>query len=80
MKSGAQVWRKVVPVSVAMDVIISGIEPYSDDGGSNPLSWEVSRHIQWRTLHDAGIPSPFSLNAEVGDCFQGGTLYNCLGS
>ncbi|KAL1063946.1 hypothetical protein V6Z11_D13G178000 [Gossypium hirsutum] len=63
-----------------MDVIISGIEPYSDDGGSNPLSWEVSRHIQWRTLHDAGIPSPFSLNAEVGDCFQGGTLYNCLGS
>ncbi|MBA0699574.1 hypothetical protein Goari_001192 [Gossypium aridum] len=40
MKSGAQVWRKVVPVSVAMDVIISGIEPYSDDGGSNPLSWE----------------------------------------
>ncbi|MBA0818787.1 hypothetical protein Gohar_025503, partial [Gossypium harknessii] len=65
MKSGAQVWRKVVPVSVAMDVIISGIEPYSDDGGSNPLSWEVSRHIQWRTLHDAGLPSPFSLNGKA---------------
>ncbi|KAH1032716.1 hypothetical protein J1N35_044890 [Gossypium stocksii] len=69
MKSGAQVWRKVVPVSVAMDVMISGIEPYSDDGGSKPLSWEVSRHIQWRTLHDAGmqfcLPSPFSLNGKA---------------
>ncbi|KAG4166672.1 hypothetical protein ERO13_A13G147150v2 [Gossypium hirsutum] len=69
MESGAQVRRKVVPLCVAVDVMISGIEPYSDDGGSNPLSWEVSRHIQWRTLDDA---------AEVGDCFQGGTLYNCL--
>lgn len=26
---------KLVPVSLAMDVLISGIEPYSDDGGSN---------------------------------------------
>ncbi|KAK5772612.1 hypothetical protein PVK06_048905 [Gossypium arboreum] len=69
MESGAQVWRKVVPLCVAVDVMISGIEPYSDDGGSNPLSWEVSRHIQWRTLDDAGmqfcLPSPFSLNGKA---------------